>query len=168
MSELRTATAEDAAAIARVHVASWQAAYRGLLPDNFLDSLSVESRQEGWARSLSTGPRVIVYVRDREIAGFVTQGRSRDEDTAEAVGELYAIYVHPTMWGTGAGHGLHDAAVAALVEEGFTEATLWLLAGNTRARDFYERHDWRTDGTSKADQLAGIDVTEVRYKRSLT
>jgi len=42
---IRPATPEDARAIAEVHVASWRYAYRGLLPDDVLDRLSVEERE---------------------------------------------------------------------------------------------------------------------------
>ncbi len=41
---LRPAEPADAMAVARVHVRSWQAAYRGLLPDAYLDGLRPEDR----------------------------------------------------------------------------------------------------------------------------
>ena len=50
--EVRRATTEDAAGIASVHVHSWLAAYRGLMPDDMLDSLTVEERTESWLRFL--------------------------------------------------------------------------------------------------------------------
>lgn len=49
---IRRATPEDASGIAAVHVYSWQAAYRGVVPDDFLRSLSIEDRETVWRESL--------------------------------------------------------------------------------------------------------------------
>jgi hypothetical protein len=45
---IRKATPEDARAIAEVHVKSWRAAYRDLLPQDFLQGLSVDRREQQW------------------------------------------------------------------------------------------------------------------------
>ena len=51
--ELRRARPEDAVALARVHVKSWQAAYRGLLPLDYLERLDMSQRRDGWKRILA-------------------------------------------------------------------------------------------------------------------
>ena len=48
MTSVRAATPADAAAIAGVHVRSWQAAYRGIVPDEVLDGLSLPDREQRW------------------------------------------------------------------------------------------------------------------------
>ena len=52
VSLVRSAELDDATAIARVHVATWRSAYRGLLPDEFLASLGLSHYEERWRRSL--------------------------------------------------------------------------------------------------------------------
>jgi len=64
-------------------------------------------------------------------------------------GWLEAMYVRPGAWGTGLADRLHAAAVEELRRRGGDRARLWVLAGNERARRFYERHGWRADGTSR-------------------
>lgn len=97
---IRTATTADAAAIAAVHVAGWQAAYDGLLPPEMLASLSVEDRTAQWAHWLTTDRRVLVAVLDGVVVGFVSVGVSRDADAVSEDGELDAIYTRSMVEGS--------------------------------------------------------------------
>lgn len=158
---VRRAGAEDADAIARVHVRTWQAAYRDVFPPEQLAAIVVEPRALAW-QALLAG-RVTAFV-DEDGAGFASVGPSRDEDGA---GELYAIYVLPERWGSGLARELLAAAEAELRAQGFVEATLWVLADNPRARGFYESCGWRLDGAAKTDVHLGVEVAELRYRKAL-
>ncbi len=163
MAVLRPAREEDARAIADIHVRTWQTAYRGLLPDDLLDGLSVERREQVWRDLLAHGDQdVVVADEDGGIVGFASSGPSRE---APAEGELYAIYVTPEAWGTGAGRMLLSAAAAALAARGYDSALLWVLEDNARARRFYERAGWLEDGR-KLETLGGVEVAETRYRLS--
>lgn len=165
---IRTAVAEDAAAIAAVHVASWQGAYRGKFPDEVLDGLDVARRTAGWRRYLQQDGQVTFVAEDDDrITGFVHLGAARDDDVDAATGEIIAIYARPEAWGTGTGRDLMAAAVASLRAAGFRSATLWVLESNARARRFYELAGWAPDGATKDDVVAGVPVSEVRYRRAL-
>ena len=96
------------------------------------------------------------------IVGFVAAGPSRTE---EGPGELYAIYVLPEAWGSGAAAGLMAAFKDWLADEGHTSAMLWVLADNPRARRFYEREGWRADG-ERVDTIRGVEVEEALYRLS--
>lgn len=166
---IRSAKPEDAMSVARVHVRSWQAAYRGLLPDVYLDQLQPEDRA---ARYDFSGldpltPETIIAEEDGVIAGFATTGTARDSDLPNA-GELFALYVDPAYWGVGYGAALMQRACERLVETGFQRAALWTLAGNARVDRFYRTDGWVPDGKEKSDVLWGITVNEVRYRRELT
>ncbi|MFY7939391.1 MAG: GNAT family N-acetyltransferase, partial [Burkholderiaceae bacterium] len=107
----RPATLRDAKAIAEIHVASWQQAYKGILSDEHLDSLSLDKRQAFWREAIDLcEPQVVVVSDGTQIAGFVAFDRSRDKGTPSSTGEIWAIYVHPKYWGRGAGLALWDAA----------------------------------------------------------
>lgn len=165
---VREAVIDDAAGIARVHVAGWQAGYAGLLAQHYLDALSVEERAGRWAANLrepdARAVATLVADRDGDVAGFVTVGRSRDEDADGNVGELWGIYVDPRRWGTGVGHALHGRAIQALQRAGLTTATLWVLQGNDRATGFYRRHGWVADGATKTDLRGDVRLDEERYR----
>jgi GNAT superfamily N-acetyltransferase len=170
-SAVRPAEPEDALGIARVHVAGWQAGYAGLLPQGYLDGLSVEGRRQRWAAILSDpDPRALAMLvadRDGDVACFATVGRSRDDGADAGVGELWGIYVHPRHWGTGVGHALHERAIQALQAADLTTATLWVLHGNDRAAGFYRRHGWVVDGATKTDWRDDVRLDEVRYRLRL-
>ena len=165
---IRAATVEDADGIAEAHVASWQTAYRGLLPQALLDGLSVERRTAQWQRDLQSGTFGVHVAIDSagHVGGFISTGPSRDDDATETVGELIAIYLRPPLWSLGIGGRLHASGVAGLATR-FEQATLWVLDGNARSRAFYERRGWQPDGTVKRDTIGDADVVEVRYRRPL-
>ncbi|HEY4913865.1 MAG TPA: GNAT family N-acetyltransferase [Candidatus Dormibacteraeota bacterium] len=136
---VRPAEREDSAAIARVHVASWRTAYRGLLPDDFLASLSEEHYTDRWTRVIGEGSsRVFVVEEDGEIVGFASCGRERAGEGSFA-GELYAIYVLDSAQRHGQGRELVRAAAGALKEMKLTDMIVWVLRDNAPARRFYER-----------------------------
>jgi hypothetical protein len=96
----RAAELADAMAVARVHVRSWQVAYRDLLPDEYLDQLRPEDRAQRYdfATTDPQRPQTIVAVETGLIRGFATTAPSRDPDMV-GYGELCALYVDPTTGG---------------------------------------------------------------------
>lgn len=170
---IRPATADDADAIGQLHVRSWQSAYRGTIPQDYLDGLDPAARSRVWRRILaeddpSRGGTLVAAAEGGGITGFASFGPSRDDDTdPQVTGEVFAIYADPAAWGTGTGSVLMGGAVAALARLGYAEATLWVLDANERARRFYALAGWTEDGGTKTDGSRGFDITEVRYRRTL-
>lgn len=140
---LRRANAGDAQAIAELHVAAWRAAYRGLLPDDLLDRLSVDERKRSWAELLSdNGSSFTLVATDDEgrVEGFCMAATpSRDADANDATAEIAATYVVPERWRAGVGRVLLWAALAQLRADGYREATLWVFSENEQALSFYRR-----------------------------
>lgn len=169
---LRRARAEDAMGIAIVHVRSWQAAYFGLMPQEYLDSLGAEQRLPRWERVLREAewPQAGTFVAEDggKITGFASICPARDDDADPGrAGELAAIYLLPEWWGMGVGQQLMTSALSALSDAGYGEALLWVLDTNSRARRFYEAASWQADGAVKEDPSRGFVLKEVRYRRSL-
>ena len=88
---------------------SWQAGYRGLLPDDYLDGLRPEDRMGHYTFG-SAGPRrrprPIVAVDGGVIRGFVTTGPGTEDPGLTDRGEVLALYVDPEAWGVGVGRRL--------------------------------------------------------------
>jgi len=136
---IRTATLSDALAIARVHVASWRSTYRGLLPDDFLMSLSETGYAERWKRVIAEATSSVYVAEDEtDVVGFASGGRERAGEEGYD-GELYAIYVLEGAQRRGFGRDLVRATVAGLRELGLTDMIIWVLRDNQPARAFYER-----------------------------
>jgi GNAT superfamily N-acetyltransferase len=167
---VRRVQAGDAAALARVHVRTWQVAYQGHVPQEYLDGLDLAARQAQWERWIhDMRPPVGTSVLEHEtdgVVGFIHVSPSRDADTDPAVvGEVGGLYVLPAYWGTGGGRLLMAEGVGRLVAAGYHEAILWVLGSNARARRFYEAVGWQPDGATKTDDSRGFPLFEVRYRR---
>ena len=171
---VRRASLADADGIGLVHVRSWQSAYRGKMPRDYLDGLDPARRAQTWRRIIgqsrpSRDGVIVVAAQDEEIAGFAAFGPARDSDTDPLVtGEVFAIYADPDVWGTGAGRALMASAVAELARLGYADAVLWVLDTNDRARRFYTLAEWEEDGAHKTDASRGFDICEIRYRRTLS
>lgn len=165
--EIRPLTIDDADRIGPVHVRAWQAAYRGVMPDHYLDGLDGAARAARWREQLADGPADVVHLvgeLDGRVVGGVTVGPERDE---RRIGELWAINIDPDVFGAGVGQALFAAGVDALRSLGHDEAVLWVVRENARARRFYERNGWFADGTEKAVDFGGSEVVELRYAATL-
>lgn len=139
-TEVRLATRDDAEAIARVHVASWQSAYRDILPAELLSTLSVERRTEAWRRMLEQGTGAVLVATSSEgaVLGFCHVGPNRAEP-ADFSGEVYAIYLLDEARGRGVGRSLFAEGSAWLRARALPAVLVWVLAPNGAARRFYER-----------------------------
>jgi RimJ/RimL family protein N-acetyltransferase len=167
---VRHAEISDSEGIARVHTRSWQSAYRGLLPDEWLDALRWEDRKVRWDAILASGNKNHVYVAttvQKEIIGFASSGPSRDEDIdQEEVHELYAIYLTPEYWGKGIGKALLNAIMKD-VPKTAKRLELWVLEDNASGRRFYESKGFTLDGATKLAEIDGYQLEEVRYRIQL-
>jgi ribosomal protein S18 acetylase RimI-like enzyme len=136
---IRPATQADVPAIARIHVDSWRAAYRGIMPDATLDSLSYADHEERWQLRVQPDAGSITLIAEQEngqIAGFVTGGKERTGDPLYDA-ELYAIYLDPPYTRQGIGTQLTRSLARALHTSGYHSLLVWVLSDNNACR-FYE------------------------------
>jgi ribosomal protein S18 acetylase RimI-like enzyme len=167
--EIRRAVVDDARGIAQVHVKSWQAAYRDLLPQSYLDALSVEQREAFWEKAIPGGAvEVLLAEVDGIIAGWVACAAARDEDVPPLTGEMQAIYLLPEYWSLGIGRALWSEAKRRLQDRGFAYAYVWVFADNARAVDFYRAAGFALNPACEDfDEYAGTRLKAVRYEMSL-
>lgn len=194
MISIREEAAADIPAVEEVRRASWRAAYAGLIEARHIERATARpsrlSQPDPARRTLVAvmreHPVVVGYASfgpERSLlsahphpahAGRATGEGGSPADAAPLTGaglagetgEVYALYVSPDWWSTGTGRSLMAAALTALSEAGYRRAVLWVLAGNARARRFYERAGFAADGAENV--LTGLgSVLEVRYARSL-
>ena len=163
----RPAVPDDAPAIARVHVASWTEAYRGVIADEALDELTEDRLAPEWRREIEGGASDVAVVDvDGQVAGYSRYGPARDEDLDPArTAEVYGFYLHPDVWGRGAGRALMEHVTADLRRRGFEDACLWVVQVNERAQGFYRTLGFAPDG--RDDKLC-IGAPEYRFRRALT
>jgi len=166
---VREAKAADARRVAEIHIAAWRAAYRELMPADYLASLDVNERADMWTRGIIRGgpARLALAEVDGAVAGFCLYGPTRD-GLPDDVAEIYAINVTPERWRMGAGRALCEHALQQAAAREHKAMTLWVVKGNDPARRFYERLGYQPDGAERMNsQLVPIPFDEVRYRRPI-
>jgi L-amino acid N-acyltransferase YncA len=161
---VRSARAEDADDVGRVHVQVWREAYAEHLSADFLEGLDPVRSAERWKlRFEMDEPDGIVVVAtglDGEIVGLASAGPTRDLD-ALTEWELYSINVLAAHHGSGVADQLITAAV------GERPATLWVFRDNARADAFYRRHGFGVDGATKIHEGTGaLEIRMIRNEQS--
>lgn len=165
---IRLARTQDAPDLARIHVLSWQSAYKGLLPDSLLEGMSIAVRTRQWAEWLQAGEMEHFLVAESEssLIGFATGGALRGTH-GHFDCEVAAIYLLPEAQGQGVGRRLFDQMTGALRADGYEHLLVWVLASNSAARSFYERLGGivsleKTAVLGRAAEMP-IEVAEVGY-----
>ncbi len=105
-------------------------------------------------------------VDDRRVVGFASLGPERDCDAPSDIGQLYAINLDPNVWGRGIGRALLNVATDRLRELGYVEAVLWVVPESARPR-LYESEGWSDDDLRRDDEVFGVVVSQMRYRRLL-
>ncbi|MEU0967155.1 GNAT family N-acetyltransferase [Streptomyces sp. NPDC005917] len=145
---IRPMALDDCDRVSEIRVLGWQYAYRGLMPQPFLDGLSVErdaERRRARFRGGEDGVTDLVAERGGEIVGWAAHGPYRDGEVHTGDAELYAVYLGPAHVGTGAGRRLLETVLKQC------------------ARRFYEVAGFRPDGAEEPYEVDGVPVPEVRY-----
>jgi ribosomal protein S18 acetylase RimI-like enzyme len=167
--QIVNATPEDAPAVARIHVTAWQEAYKDILSVEYLAGLSIDKRQAYWSEVIPKGNLELSLAKEDEcVVGWVAFGKSRDADAPSTAGEIWAIYVAPDYWSTGVGRALWLQARQRLTADGYRTVSLWVLADNARAIDFYMKAGFNEEpDSSKEFELGGQTLKEVRFVANL-
>ncbi|MET9365053.1 GNAT family N-acetyltransferase [Streptomyces sp. NPDC006632] len=170
MVDVREMTGADVQAVSRVRVLGWRAAYAGLVPQPYLDGMSVEDdarQRRAWMSDPRRQGSDLVADAGAGPVGWVSVGPYRGATPESRVGEVYALYVRPDLIGQGIGRALLDTAHACAKARGFGTVALWVLGGNEGARRFYEKAGYVADGEEQSDTYDDVELTELRYTRSI-
>lgn len=161
---IRYAEAGDAAALGEIHALSWQAAYRGIIPDEVLDGITPQKWQACFEKALKVERKedAVVFYAGQPV-GFICFGKSRDADADSTCGEVWGIYLRPDFWRRGVGMQLMCWGLEELKKRGCLQATLWVLEDNHSARSFYDKMGFAFDGTVKPINI-GKALGECRYR----
>lgn len=140
---IKAATQDDVPVIADLHVRGWQGAYGGIIDQNYLDSLTTQTREEQWAEWLLDNITLIAYD-DETPVGFIAFGKVQTAPPGQSsvrplyVSEIYGIYILPERYRSGIGRVLMREAALRLKKEKKTSLCLWVLEKNERGKNFYE------------------------------
>ena len=115
----RRATIADSMAVAQVHVRAWRESFRGIVPQSFLDTMSVVRRRQAFRTRFAVDfyRMFLAETPKTGVIGFVDLGKPRETEPAYAA-ELYAIYLLRDFQRQGIGGKLFALGVESLVADG--------------------------------------------------
>lgn len=161
---IRKALSSDARSIIELTTYTWLTTYKGLMPDELLESRlnTIDERTQQTKESLEKKilekrNNTFVAEVDGKVVGMLGYGKSRNENYSDS-GEIYAIYVLKDYQGYGIGKKLFMTGIKTLIEQGYNSMILNVLEGN-KTIHFYEKYGGK-NVDSKTDNFAGVDLTE--------
>ncbi|MES2218837.1 MAG: GNAT family N-acetyltransferase [Pseudomonadota bacterium] len=168
LPRIRHATLSDIAGIAEVHVKSWQTIYRGIVPNEFLNNLSIPTQTKRWEGLIHTEEAdILVAEVNNLIIGFISfcSPRMRIADTPFAI-ELGAMYILPNKWRQGIGRLLFNEAIKEFQGKGYKKILLWVFEKNTQGRLFYKSMGF-TEIDFALDDWSGVPLKEILCQKQL-
>lgn len=150
---------DDRMAISKIYEESWKCAYKGIIPQDYLDSIP-----EGRWSSILDNPnwKTLICMDDEKIVGTSSLCESRSEQF-RGWGEIVSIYLLPHYMGKGYGKALMKSTLSELKMQGYKNIFLWVLEENIRARHFYEQFGFSPTDDIINDNIGGKELREVRY-----
>lgn len=162
--EFRRMTESDLREVDALYVSAWKEGYKGLLPQDFLDSLTTKIVDRS-PKSYFFDAGSFVIIDGTQIAAHC-HARPAAEEKMRGWGEIHTMYALPQFWGKGHAGELFDYAVNWLYERGFDDVYLYVLDGNKRAEKFYEKHGFQTNGDTIQCEVGGKTVMDRRMVKS--
>ncbi|AJC54950.1 GNAT family N-acetyltransferase [Streptomyces sp. 769] len=170
MLRVQEMTEADIDAVSAIRVRGWQAAYAGIVPQPYLDGMTVEDdarERRSWFRRSPDRVLNLVAIDDHAgTVGWACLGPCRGE-VPPGTGEVYALYIRPDLTGNGIGTVLINALHSRATGQQFDTLMLWVLQDNLRARRFYESLGYTADGATQSDTYGDTLLSEMRYRRTL-
>ena len=160
--EIKRASKRDISGISRVYIDSWRDTYTGLIPTDYLNTLSYEKAEKKWSDFLNNENEPFIYIAINDIGKIIgfASGKSVDEEGFD--GELYSLYLLQECRGIGTGRQLVSAIVKHFKEKGVTSMIVWVMERNKSALGFYERMGGKKYLHRKS-KFGGMVVADVAY-----
>ena len=159
---IEKANKSNARDIAIIHTAAWKAAYKGIIPQKFLDDISINGWQKSWHFQLKKEAKVLLIKVNFKPMGFAQICKNSGHDSE--IGEINSIYIHPNVWRHGLGSKLCTATLNELKILGYQKAMLWVLSQNVNARQFYEAFGFNKVGANRIFPLIPyLELDETCY-----
>ncbi len=155
---------DDVYVLAQVHVQAWRETYPGILPQAYLDRLSVPIHATRWMSRLIDGDEITLAAEGPDgLVGYASGDTVTRRGPASADGEITTLYLLRRAQGHGLGRQLMTSLARALAARGAQSLVIWVLRDNLRARGFYEAMGGVLAG-ERMERVGGWNVPSVGYR----
>jgi len=162
---IRLANVNDAKSIAHIRVDGWKNAYKGMIPDSFLNTLDYGSEENRVKSRINRSDSefksdILVYEDEGEVLAYAYFGKAIDEAFPTYQSEVVALYVLPSKKGMGIGTKLMNEIKSLLIKQGYSNMIVWCLKENYPSIKFYE-HLGGIIKEEREFEIDGIKVAEL-------
>lgn len=165
--EIKNATTNDSEILSKIHALSWKTAYKGIIPQEYLDELKEDYWENAFQNWIANNMLTVKLLYENELPiGCIAYGKARDEKFSYW-GEIISIYILPDFWRKGYGQKLLETALNDMKNKGFQNCYLWVLRDNIRAREFYEKYGFYSNHDEYEFEIKNKLLTDVRYVLAL-
>lgn len=165
--EIKKGIVSDASIISSILAQSWKIAFKGSVPQVYLDELKEDHWVEFFTKGIAdkTVTVQLAYKSEKPV-GCISYGKSRDPKVPEW-GEVVTLYLLPDAFGKGYGKALLEVALTEMEKRGYESAYLWVLTENDRARKFYESQGFSWNGDKYFFEIQGKTLVNLRYVKEI-
>ena len=161
--KIRQATLEDVKTISNIYALSWKSAYKGIVPQEYLDELACDFWLSSFQNWLNNNILTAQLIYENEMPlGCIAYGKARDVKFTDW-GEIVSIYLLPDHFRKGYGQKLLKAALIDMKRKGYKNCYLWVLKENAPARDFYECNGFICNNDECTCKIMQKQLVDVRY-----
>ena len=146
---LNEITIKDLDTVVMIHCESWRDAYKGFMDEDYI-SRKNSTRRAKWENILAESPAEKHFlIRDGDIpVGMISMDSPRENGDGDTY-EIFGLYILPQFMKKGYGTAAVSLAEAKIRDLGYGKISLWVLEPNQRARSFWEKMGFASDGTEK-------------------
>ncbi|HHY74269.1 MAG TPA: GNAT family N-acetyltransferase [Bacillus bacterium] len=161
--KIRKATFNDCEVISQIHAISWKSAYKGIIPQRYLDELKNDFWVGAFQNWIGNNILTVQLLYENEtLVGCIAYGKARDEEFLDW-GEIVSIYVIPDYCKKGYGQKLLETALIDMKNKGYHNCYLWVLKENFNAKRFYENNGFCWNSDVFNFEINNQPLTDERY-----
>ena len=163
---IRLARPSDARNMAEVGMRSWEVAYKGIMPEEYIREKNA-TRPAQFAQNI-TDENTYAYVAqyNGKTVGIMRIAPPVDDDVCENTYEIHYIYLHPDYFRMGIGTEMMEFAYDIARGLGKAIMVVWVLAENVDSIRFYEKCGFVADGKSQMTER-GRMLEQIRMRKCL-
>jgi ribosomal protein S18 acetylase RimI-like enzyme len=159
---VRKAQLSDLQEIALIHVKSWKSAFKGLMPERYINSYTLEDRNAEWLNVLGSGSESVIIVEDNnKLVGFLSY--------TENVDFLYLskLYLCPSIYGQGVGGLLMKQMENESLAASIDLIRLYVLDNNQSAINFYLKQGFEFGDGFESEEFEGETIIDLLMTKRL-
>jgi ribosomal protein S18 acetylase RimI-like enzyme len=165
-NNIRAASTKDVEAIAKIHVDSWEAAFEGLMPEQYIADFSLEKRINEWRSIIDNKKEVVLVVeRSNQVIGFLSYTNNENRLPKSIL--LSKLYISPSVYQKGLGTLLLTQLFSTLTGYAIEQVSLYVLDSNISAINFYKKHGFEETGDAVKEDFEGQTITDIEMIKKM-